>query len=141
MSKHLGFFGLLSAGMTALESTTAPVVDSLEPEEQTALLTVLSQYQRLVDQCENLNSESTQQSAQLNPSTLAKQYAALFAQYQEEIEESQLLLSNQEQLTRRYQRLFDKYQRKLNDTNLSHKQRIRYTKLCNQYEELFRLYS
>lgn len=141
MSKHLGFFGLLSAGMTAWESTTAPPVDSLDPEAQTALLTLLSQYQRLVDRCENLNSESTQPSGQFNPPPLTKQYAALFAQYQEEIEYSQLLLSNQEQLTRRYQRLFDKYQGKLNDTNLSSKQRIRYTKLCNQYEELFRLYS
>jgi hypothetical protein len=145
MSKSLGFFGLLSAGIASLESTTALNINSFGLEEQRHLLKLLNQYQSLVDQCEKLTLASDNKcnhvNAPIKAQTLTQQYAAVFGQYEQSIKIAESLLVNNKNTVQRYQRLFERYQRKLKNTNLSDKQRIRYTKLCHQYEELSRLYS
>jgi len=142
--QHSGFFGLLSAGIAALEAKTAPQVEEIEdilPEEQVDLLHFLNEYQRLLEQVDNLLPESKQPEAQLNLPTIAKQYACLFAEYEAEIQTRQSLLSHEQHSPQRYQRLFKKYQQKLTNPNLSSKQRIRSEKLCNQYGQLSEQYS
>jgi len=139
MHKQSGFFALLSSALMADESSTTAIRESLLPDEQQTLARLTNQYQRLFERLDNLEPG--------NPSTLgqsdslAKQYAAVFSAYQENIECTKHLLSKQQDLAGRYERLLQKYAQKLNQNNLSDKQRCTYKKFYNQYAQLYKQHS
>lgn len=121
------------------ESTKYSMLDSISPEEKTILSGLTSQYQKLFEQFNNISrlSESQVPPAEI----LAQQYAAVFAYYQQEIEDYKSCCPEQNILPKKYYKLSEKYAQKLSRNNLSSKQRDRYKKLSNQYADLYKQYS
>jgi hypothetical protein len=138
MLQTSGFFGLLSAAIMGRKSATASMLDSISSEEKTILGGLTNQYQQLFEQLNKLDRSSEG----LPPAeTLAQQYAAVFAYYQQEIEDYKSCCHDWNVLQERYYKLSEKYAQKLAKNNLSAKQRHRYEKLSNQYADLYKQYS
>jgi hypothetical protein len=138
MLQKSGFFTLLSAAIVGRESATASMLDSISSAEKTILGGLTNQYQELFEQFNKLDRSSDSLPA---AEILAQQYAAVFAYYQQEIEDYKCCFANQKQLPDRYYKLAQKYAQKLAKNNLSAKQRDRYEKLSNQYADLYKQYS
>jgi hypothetical protein len=139
MHKKSGFFALLSSAIMGGESYSSASGESLLPNEQKTLVTLTNQYQRLFDRLDNL--EPGNPSTLAHSDSLAKQYAAVFSAYQEDIEFTKYFLSKQQDLAGRYERLLQKYAQKLNQNNLSDKQRCTYEKFYHQYAQLYKQHS
>jgi DNA repair ATPase RecN len=138
MLKKSGFFTSLSAAIMGLESTKSSMLDSISSEEKTILVGLTNQYQKLFEQFNQIDRSSEGLPA---AETLAQQYAAVFAYYQQEIEDYKCCLDYSKDLPERYDKLAQKYAQKLAQNNLSAKKRDRYEKLSNQYADLYKQYS
>ena len=133
-----GFFELLSAAIVGRESAKSSMLDSISSAEKTVLGELTNQYQELFEQFNQIDRASDGFPA---ADILAQQYAAVFAYYQQEIEDYKCCLDSCKDLPDRYYKLAQKYAQKLTKNNLSPKQRDRYEKLSNQYADLYKQYS
>lgn len=138
MLQKSGFFTLLSAAIMGRKSAKSSMLDSISSAEKTILGELTNQYQQLFEQFNKLDRSSDG----FPPAEiLAQQYAAVFAYYQQEIEDYKCCLDPSKDLPERYYKLAQKYAQKLAKNNLSPKQRDRYEKLSNQYADLYKQYS
>jgi flagellar biosynthesis/type III secretory pathway chaperone len=138
MPQTSGFFGLLSAAIMGRESAKSSMLDSISSTEKTILGGLTNQYQQLFEQLNKLDRSSE---GLPTAETLAQQYAAVFAYYQQEIEDYKCCLDSSKDLPERYYKLAQKYAQKLAQNNLSAKQRDRYKKLSNQYANVSKQYN
>ncbi len=98
------------------------MLDSISSAEKTILGGLTNQYQQLFEQLNKLDRSSEGLPA---AETLAQQYAAVFAYYQQQIADYKLCLDFRKDLPERYYKLAQKYAHKLAKNNWSPRQRDR----------------